>query len=81
MVKLTKVEEVMRIINDNRLTAERVKAIEAVYGKICGEFSMGSGGVGQKKYYKRLNETRIQIGYGHGKYNYAMCAVFDGEIN
>lgn len=35
---------------------------------------MGSGGVGQIKNFPILKQTFIQIGYGHGKYNYAMCA-------
>lgn len=73
-------EKIDIIIAQNRLIDDRVSAIEKTFGKICGEYAMGSGGVGQVKYFPRLNETRIQIGYGHGKYNFAMCVVLEGKI-
>lgn len=68
------------LIAQNRLIKDRVEKIEEL-GIPCGEYSMGSGGVGQIKYFPRINETRIQIGCGHGRYNYAMCAIIEGKIN
>ncbi len=78
-MKTTKenIERILVIVAQERKINERVKKIESEMGKICGEYAMGSGGVGQLKYLPRLNETRIQIGYGHGDYNYAMCAVLE----
>ena len=35
---------------------------------------MGSGGVGQVKYLQK--ETRLQIGYGVTRHNYASCVIF-----
>lgn len=46
-------------------------------GYTVAEYPMGSGGVGQ---YKQMADgsVRIQIGYGHGRYNYAYCVVLEG---
>jgi hypothetical protein len=38
------------------------------------EKPMGSGGVGQIKEMKD-NSIRVQISYGHGRNNYANCAI------
>lgn len=38
------------------------------------ELPMGPGGVGQIKVMKD-GSIRIQIGYGHGRYNYALVAI------
>lgn len=75
-----KIESIGIIIAQNRLIKDRVEKIKEL-GTPVGEYAMGSGGVGQIKYFPRINETRIQIGCGHGRYNYAMCAIIEGKIN
>ncbi len=42
-------------------------------GYSVNEYPMGSGGVGQVKVMS--DHIRIQIGYGHGKHNYAYAVV------
>ena len=55
-----------------RLISDRIKDLK-VAGYFIKECSMGSGGVGQVKIMS--DEIRVQIGFGHGKYNYAMCVI------
>ena len=59
---------ICEVVDSTRLISERVKKLENM-GYLVFEFPMGSGGVKQKK--ELQNETRIQIGYGHGRHNYA----------
>ena len=67
-------DEVREIISTNKLVSDREnKLIEK--GFVIKECPMGSGGTGQIKTFK--NEVRMQIGYGHGKHNYAKCVIFD----
>ena len=67
-------DQVMSTIAGIRLVSDRVNELRKK-GYVVVERSMGSGGVGQIKVLK--NEIRIQIGYGHGKHNYAMCVIFN----
>ena len=68
-----KVDEVKKIIAKHRLVADRENELRKK-GFNVAEKAMGSGGVGQ---INTLNsEIRMQIGYGHGKYNYAKCVIF-----
>jgi hypothetical protein len=69
-------EKIKKIISEERLIKNRVKRIEGL-GVACEERPMGSGGVGQTKETK--DEIRIQVGYGHGRHNYAMCAIINKE--
>lgn len=57
-----------------RTVEDRVSKFSAL-GVTCDIRPMGSGGVGQVKTTK--SEVRFQIGYGTGKHNYAMCAIFE----
>jgi len=67
------VSKVNKIIAKHRLVANRVRELKKK-GFTVKEKSMGSGGTGQIKTLK--NEIRMQIGYGHGKNNYAQCVIF-----
>lgn len=68
-----KVDEVKQIIAKHRLVADRETELHKK-GFTVAEKAMGSGGTGQIKTLK--NEIRMQIGYGHGKNNYAKCVIF-----
>lgn len=61
-------------INKFRHIDDRVKYLEDK-GYTVSEKRMGSGGVGT---IRQMNDgtTRVQIGYGHGRYNYAQCLIF-----
>lgn len=61
-------QTICKIIDCTKSVSERVKKLEEL-GYLVFEFPMGSGGVKQVK--ELISETRIQIGYGHGKHNYA----------
>lgn len=62
-------------INNNRLIDNRIEEIEEKTNRefIITELPMGSGGVGQLKIMQ--SEIRFQIGYGHGRNNYAQTLV------
>jgi len=64
--------EVSSAIHNNRLVSKRVQELREK-GFYVAERRMGAGGVFQFKTVGK--ETRIQIGYGHGRYNYAMCVI------
>ena len=73
---LTAVEmtrEIIEKVCNTRLVSDRV-SIAKDYRLIVEELPMGSGGVGQHKVMSN-GTLRVQIGYGHGKHNYAMCVV------
>ena len=76
MTTITKKEkrEILNTINTHRLIKDRVSELEE-RGYLVKERRMGSGGVGQIIVVK--NEIRMQIGYGHGIYNYAMCVILE----
>ena len=66
-------------IAENHFIEKRREVLEKKLIKIgvkfhFDELPMGSGGVGQ---YKQMNDgsVRFQIGYGHGRYNYATVLV------
>jgi len=65
------IKEIKAIISEHRLIADRRKAIYTEMELICMEYPMGPGGVGQVIEMK--NHYRVQIGYGHGRNNYAMA--------
>jgi len=68
-----KVDEVKKIIAKHRLVADRENELRKK-GFEVAEKAMGPGGTGQIKTLK--SEIRMQIGYGHGKWNYAKCVIF-----
>jgi hypothetical protein len=68
-----KVDEVKKIIKKHRLVADRENELRKK-GFEVAENPMGPGGTGQIKTLK--SEIRMQIGYGHGKWNYAKCVIF-----
>jgi len=72
------INKIKKIIKKHRLVSDRIKALKKT-GIKCKEVAMGSGGVGQVKYLPTLNETRIQVGYGHGRHNYAQAAILTGD--
>ena len=68
----TDLKNIQKVVSDNRLVSDRVeKLIEMGY--TVKECAMGSGGVMQVKELK--SETRIQVGYGKGDYNYAYAVI------
>jgi hypothetical protein len=67
------VSEVKAIIAKHKLVSDRENEL-IKKGYTTMECPMGSGGTGQIKTLK--NEIRMQIGYGHGRYNYATCVIF-----
>ena len=67
-----KTKEIYEVVDTfKRVQARVIKLAEMGYQ--CAERFCGSGGI--KRTIKTKNETRIQIGFGHGKYNYAMCVI------
>ena len=67
------VNEVKAIIAKYRLVSDRENEL-IKKGYTTKECPMGPGGTGQIKTLK--SEIRMQIGYGHGKNNYAKCVIF-----
>ena len=79
----TTIKEVKRnvdkSINNFYHIADRVEFLDEILSKsnikyLFNELPMGSGGVGQIKEMKD-GSIRFQIGYGHGRYNYATVLV------
>lgn len=68
----TVIKQIAQVVKTNRLVSERVKQLRQL-GFRVEEKPMGSGGVLQIK--KMKSETRVQIGYGHGRNNYAMTVI------
>lgn len=68
----TDLKNIQKVVSDNRLVSDRVEKLREM-GYTVEERLMGSGGVLQVKEMKK--ETRIQIGYGKGKYNYAYAVI------
>lgn len=64
------VKEIGKVVSSERLVANRIAKLIKL-GYEVNEYAMGSGGVMQIKQLE--NETRVQIGYGHGKHNYAFA--------
>jgi hypothetical protein len=72
-VKSKIIMEIRKVVKENRLIVNRVKNLLDM-GFTVERVRMGSGGVMQVK--EMANETtRVQIGYGVGKYNYAMAVI------
>lgn len=68
----TIINQITEVVKSNRLVSSRVAKLREL-GFNVQEKAMGSGGVLQVK--KLSSETRIQIGYGHSRNNYAMVVV------
>jgi hypothetical protein len=66
------INQISEVVKNNRLVSDRVAKLRSL-GFNVEEKPMGSGGVLQVK--KLSSETRVQIGYGHGRNNYAMAVV------
>ncbi len=71
--------EIKSVVESNRFVADRAGKL-AELGYSTQELPMGSGGVLQVKE-MRDGTVRVQIGYGHGRYNYAMCVVIDKPLS
>lgn len=71
-MKTTDLKNIQKVVRENRLVSDRVIKLREM-GYIVEERPMGSGGVLQVKELK--NETRIQVGYGKGKHNYAYAVI------
>lgn len=67
-MKKTDLKTITKVVNENKRVSDRIEKLQEL-GYLVAEFSMGSGGVLQVKELK--DETRVQISYGRGKYNYA----------
>jgi hypothetical protein len=72
--KEEKIKEIMNVVSKHSRVAKRVSELTEL-GYICAERRCGTGGKGHIIELK--NETRIQIGYGHGRHNYAMVVIFN----
>ena len=70
--------EIKSVVVNNRLIKDRVSKLTEL-GYDVQELPMGSGGVLQVKEMAN-GDVRIQIGYGHGRSNYAMCVVLDKPL-
>lgn len=69
----TQINKIEKIVKGNRLVSKRVSQLRAL-GFQVEELPMGPGGVLQQR--KMANgTTRVQIGYGHGRHNYAMAVT------
>ena len=68
-----RVAEVKKVIAKHRRVADRENEL-LKKGYTIAEKPMGSGGTGKIKILK--SEIRMQIGYAHGKGNYAKCVIF-----
>ena len=67
-MKKTDLKTITKVVNENKRVSDRIKKLREL-GYSVSEVPMGPGGVLQVK---ELNaETRVQISYGHAKYNYA----------
>lgn len=71
-MKATDLKNIQKVVSDNRLVSDRVIKLRDM-GYTVRECPMGSGGVMQVKELK--SETRIQVGYGKGKHNYAYAVI------
>ena len=71
--------EIKSVVENNRLVEDRVNKLTEL-GYDVQELPMGSGGVLQVKEIKD-GTIRVQVGYGHGRYNYAMCVVLDKSLS
>ena len=71
--KTKELEIIENIVKTNRLVFNRTSKLQAL-GFEVQELPMGSGGVLQKKK-MASGQIRVQIGYGHGKHNYAMTVI------
>ena len=72
-MKTLEIKKIEKVVKSNRLVSDRIKALEKL-GFQVEELPMGPGGILQQK--KMANgTTRIQIGYGHGRHNYAMAVT------
>lgn len=71
--------EIKNVVKSNRFVADRAGKL-AELGYEVQELAMGAGGVLQIKE-MRDGTIRVQIGYGHGRYNYAMCVVIDKPLS
>jgi hypothetical protein len=65
-------QTIMGVVKANARVAKRENELLKKGFKV-EERRCGSGGVGRIIEMKR--ETRVQIGYGHGKWNYASCVI------
>jgi len=71
-------EEIKNVVKSSRLVDDKVNKLTEL-GYDVQELPMGSGGVLQVKE-MRDGTIRVQIGYGHGRYNYAMCVVINKPL-
>jgi len=67
------IKEIQKVVSANRLISDRIKNLLEM-GLTVERVRMGSGGVMQVKEMSN-GSKRIQIGYGVGKYNYAMAVI------
>ena len=64
------IKEVQAVTNKHRKIADRESELTEL-GYLVEEHAMGSSGKGSIKFLD--DQVRIQIGYGHGRHNYAKC--------
>ena len=69
----TEIQQIKKVVKTTRLVSDRINQLQDL-GFNVHELPMGPGGVLQQKKMKD-GSVRVQIGYGHGKYNYAMTVI------
>ena len=70
------IEAVQKIISTNVRMADRMATLKEA-GFYTDTISMGSGGVGQVQFKSTLNQARIQVSSGKGKWNFAIIVVIE----
>ena len=69
-MKTSDLKTITKVVNENKRVSDRIEKLQKL-GYTVAEFAMGSGGVLQCK--ELIDETRVQISYGHGRSNYAFA--------
>lgn len=72
-MKTQDIKKIEKVVRENRLVSDRVEVLKKM-GYEVSEFAMGPGGKLQQKIMSD-GTVRVQIGYGHGRHNYAMAVT------
>lgn len=67
-MKKLDLKTITNVVNENKRVSDRIEKLQKL-GYTVSKYAMGPGGVLQVKELK--HETRVQISYGRGYYNYA----------
>ena len=73
MMKTLEFKKIAKVVKSNRLVSDRIDYLRKM-GYQVEKLPMGPGGVLQQKNMAN-GQTRIQVGYGQGRYNYAATVI------